>query len=145
MTSTNPIGRPEDRTTANTVDGQLDIFAQVDNTADHLLTPTERFERFHSNNPHVYDALVRLARRYHKATGEKQQSVKRLVEIARWDEKIRSRGDNDFEVNNSFAPYYARLIMLQEEDLDGVFEIRASAEADRWIAILRHYGKARAA
>lgn len=98
------------------------------------ITLTEKFEAFHELNPHVYTALVRLARRYRDATGEGKQSVQRLVEIARWDEKIRTKGRGDFEINNDFCAYYARLIMWQEPDLRDVFQLRRSDEADAWVA-----------
>lgn len=103
---------------------------------------TERFEAFHGENPHVYDALVRLARRYFQATGETKQSVQRLVEIARWDEKIRTHGAGSFELNNDFGAFYARLIMLLERDLRGVFQLRKAPEADAWIEYLRLFGEA---
>ena len=120
-------------------DMQFDLFSPV--PAAELkksLTVTERFEAFHEQHPHVYDTLVRLARRYFQATGEHDQSVQRLVEIARWDEKIRTGGESGFEINNSFRPFYARLIMWQEPDLAEVFETRVSPEADAWIAVLKH-------
>lgn len=96
----------------------------------------ERFEEFHQLNGHVYDLLVTLARRYRRATGEDKQSVQRLVEIARWDEAIRTRGEESFEINNDFRPFYARLIMWREEDLRGIFNLRRSHEADNWIAAI---------
>jgi hypothetical protein len=105
------------------------------------LTVTERFEAFHALNPHVYTTLVRLARRYKQATGEDKQSVQRLVEIARWDEKIRTHGENGFEINNDFRPFYSRLIMWRERDLRGVFDLRRAPEADAWIADLRGDGE----
>lgn len=104
------------------------------------LTLAERFERFHEQNPEVYAGLVRLARRFHRATGRRDQSVQRLTEILRWDEQIRTKGVEEFAVNNSFRAFYSRLIQLQEPDLDGTFVTRVSPEADRWIAIRRHFG-----
>lgn len=102
------------------------------------LSQSERFERFHAKNPHVYTALARLARRWRAATGRQKQSVQRLIEIARCDEDICT--GEDPEINNDHAAYYARLLMLQEPDLAGMFEIRRAPEADQWIAILRHVG-----
>lgn len=112
---------------------------------DNALTTTERFEEFHAENPHVYSTLVRLARRYREATGEEKQSVQRLVEIARWDEKIRTRGSEGFEINNDFRPYYSRLIMFLEPDLADVFELRRAPEAEAWIRGLRDEFRGRAA
>lgn len=123
---------------------QFDLFNQppepVTATAvdeDVNLSMPERFTEFHQKNPHVYRALVRLARRFIEATGRRNLGMQRLIEIARWDEQIRTRGEEDFEVNNSFCPYFSRLIMLRETDLNGVFETRRSDEADRWIALVK--------
>jgi hypothetical protein len=107
---------------------------QVRNTVDDELTTPERFELFHAANPHVYHTLVKLSRRFIDSTGQRRLAIQRVVEIARWDMQIATRGAEEFVINNSFTPYYARLIMLQEPDLTGVYEIRKSAEADSWAA-----------
>lgn len=129
--------RPDpDRATPDRTEPEFDLFNQprADDEADATLTASERFERFHAAHGHVYDAIVRLARRWRSATGRDQQGVKRLIEIARWDEGIRT--GEEPEINNSHAPYYARLIMLRESDLAEAFEIRRAAEPDAWIAAL---------
>lgn len=97
-------------------------------------TTAEKFEAHVRRDPHVYSVLTRLARRYQVATGEDQQSMQRIFEIARWDEKVRTKGEGDFELNNDFAAFYARLIMWLEPDLRGAFQIRRSVAADAWIA-----------
>lgn len=106
----------------------------LDDVPERPLTAPERFEEFHALNPHVYATLVRLSRRFIDATGRRKLAVQRVVEIARWDLQIATRGEEEFEINNSFTPYYARLIMLQEPDLDAVFDIRRAPEPDAWIA-----------
>jgi len=132
-----------------------DLFSQVeDNTApeavtqppaalpalpaDPPVTISERFEEFHRENPHVYDALVRLARRFIEATGKRKLGAQRLIEIARWDLEIATQGAEEFEINNTFRAFYARLIMWQEPDLDGVFDLRVAPEPDRWIALVKN-------
>lgn len=131
---------------------QLDIFTQVEDTPTSdsvthgpdslpVLPPVsmpERFAEFHRENPHVYRALVDLARRFVQATGKRKLAVQRLVEIARWDLEIATKGAEEFEVNNSFGAYYSRLIMWQEKDLEGVFNCRVAVEADRWIALVKN-------
>lgn len=98
----------------------------------------ERFEDFHRTNPHVYEALVRLARRFIEATGKRKLGAQRLIEIARWDLEIRTKGEDVYEINNDYAAFYARLVMYQEPDLAGVFDLRTSPNADRWIAQVRN-------
>ncbi|WP_218014527.1 hypothetical protein [Mycolicibacterium palauense] len=92
---------------------------------------SERFEQFHRDNPHVYRALVRLAREWVNRTGQRRLGIKTLYERARWDIAAEG-GTPDHRLNNDFTAFYARLIMRQESDLDGVFALRFS-EADQWI------------
>lgn len=82
----------------------------------------ERFERFHRNNPHVYAALVRLAREA-KAVGHRKIGIKMLVEVARWQLSMRTVGE-EFKIPNDYTAHYARMIMEREADLDGMFELR---------------------
>lgn len=85
-----------------------------------------KFQEFHKNNPHVYDILVRLARQA-KKTGKIKMSVVLLVQVARWELMFTTKSDDGYKINNSFTSRYARLIMENEEDLDGFFEIRQLA------------------
>lgn len=87
----------------------------------------DRFEEFHRENPAVYAELVRLARRW-TSGGRDRVGVALLMEVARWNLALRTRG-GDFKINNNFKPLYARLIMAQEPDLAGIFETRECREA----------------
>lgn len=100
-------------------------------------TLTERFEAFHAANPAFYGQLVHLTRRFRDRTG-RRCGIQRIIEVARFDVAIQTQTDEDFKVNNDFAAFYARLIMHQEADLVGFFELRRSAEADIWIALVKH-------
>jgi hypothetical protein len=94
-------------------------------------TIADRFEDFHRDNPRVYNTLVRLAREWVKTTGHGKLGIATLYERARWDIALETRSA-DYKLNNDFRAYYARLIMRRERDLDGLFDLRASA-ADAWI------------
>jgi hypothetical protein len=85
----------------------------------------QAFEDFHADNPRVYETLVRLAREWVTRTGRHRLGMKSLYERARWDIAI-ATSDPDFKINNSYTPYYARLIDEQESDLSGLFEFRRS-------------------
>lgn len=85
-------------------------------------TIREAFLRFHAENPQVYDELVRLAKRGKRA-GVTRIGIKMLFEVLRWRHALATGGD-DFKLNNNYHSYYARLIMRQESDLFGIFELR---------------------
>jgi len=91
---------------------------------------TESFEAFHSENPHVYDALVALALDMRRR-GMKRVSVDFVYQVARW-EVIKSTGDIEYKLNDHHRAFYARLIMVNEPELVDIFELRSS-EADEWI------------
>lgn len=81
-----------------------------------------QFKNFHRVNPHVYEQLKTLALRL-KNVGVKTYGIKALFEILRFNALLSV--DNNFQLNNNYAPLYARLLMKQEEELCGFFKIRA--------------------
>jgi hypothetical protein len=93
----------------------------------------ERFEQFHAENPRVYETLRNLARQWIASTGRTKLGMKALFERARWELVIATK-DPDFVLNNNFTAYYARLLMHQESDLAGLFDLRRS-DADEWLAL----------
>jgi hypothetical protein len=82
----------------------------------------DAFTRFHRENPHVYLELVRMSRQL-VAHGHEKIGIGMLFEVLRWRHMLQTTGDT-FKLNNNYRSYYARLIMLSEPDLRGVFELR---------------------
>jgi hypothetical protein len=82
----------------------------------------KRFLKFHAENEHVYKLLVRFAREA-KASGRESWGMKAIYERARWEVAIVTKG-TEFKLSNDFTSRYARLIMQQEADLAGFFDIR---------------------
>lgn len=82
----------------------------------------DAFWSFHTENPHVYELLVRLAREWRRTVGDKL-GIKALFERARWESRIVTRGE-EYSLNNNYTAFYARLIMAQERDLKGIFNLR---------------------
>lgn len=113
----------------------LDDFTQQDllDLLCHTPDAARRFREFHDANPHVYRILVDLAREWVRRTGRHRVGIRALMERARWELSIQTT-DEAPVLNNSWSPYYARLIMRQEPDLDGLFELRRAA-ADRGIGV----------
>ena len=79
------------------------------------------FNIYHRRNPSVYSKLLELSLRL-KRVGASKYGMKALFEILRFNALLQS--DKKFELNNSYAPYYARLLMKNEPLLDGFFRIR---------------------
>lgn len=82
----------------------------------------QKFEEFHEANPEVYNELTKLAREL-KVKGRDKYGIKSLFEVIRWHRALTTIGD-DFKLNNNHAPFYARLIMSKEADLEEFFNIR---------------------
>lgn len=82
----------------------------------------ESFMDFHHGNPHVYRALVSLARQW-KDAGHERCSMDMLFHRLRWDYGIETRGDT-FRLNDHFTSRYARLISANEPDLAPMFATR---------------------
>lgn len=87
------------------------------------LTIQERFEKFHNDNPHVYEALKRLAFEA-KQAGKNKIGVDLLVQVARWELIMNTDTNDKFKISNSYTSRYARLMMEQEPELEGLFELR---------------------
>lgn len=82
-----------------------------------------RFLAFHQANPHVYEAIVHYAREA-KAAGARRVGMAAIFERLRWDDLIATGGSCGFRLNDQHTSRYARLVMAQEPDLAGLFEIR---------------------
>lgn len=84
----------------------------------------ERFQEFHSDHPEVYEQLVQLARTWVRHGGGKL-GIATLFERLRWEWQVTGLTDSQgYKLNNNYRAHYARIIMDQEPDLVGIFEIR---------------------
>jgi hypothetical protein len=87
-------------------------------------TIAEAFDRFHSANPWVYDALVKLARDLRRR-GRDRVGIGMLFEVLRWQWFMTTTdAASDFKLNNNYRSRYARLIMDREPDLADMFSTR---------------------
>jgi len=71
----------------------------------------------------VYRELVRMAREL-RAKGHERIGIRMLWEVCRWSRMLQIDRVGDYLMNDHFTAPIARLIMQQEPDLAGVFEIR---------------------
>jgi hypothetical protein len=94
-------------------------------------TLEERFQAFHTANPWVFRALVRLARQWITETGRTHVGIATLFERLRWEWDAATTDESGYKLNNSYRSRYARLIMTQEADLSDLFETRELATERR--------------
>jgi hypothetical protein len=97
-------------------------------TTGQRLTNRQRFEAFRRANPHVEKKIVEVGRDLLRR-GFRTCGIKLIFERLRWLAAIETKSDG-FTLNNTYAPFYARLVMENHEDLRGFFRLRES-EADR--------------
>jgi hypothetical protein len=81
------------------------------------------FKDFHAEHPEVYWQLVKLARTW-QTNGTAKLGIATLFEVLRWNSHLNPAHDGGYKLNNNYRALYARLIMEQEPDLNGLFEIR---------------------
>ena len=104
---------------------QLDLFdRKIVPVAAKGLNLDERFARFIELNGHVYAAFVMLTREYLAGTNRSRVGAKAVYEILRWQFGIRTRGESDYNLDNSYVSRLARLAAEKESDLRNVFEFR---------------------
>lgn len=85
----------------------------------------QRFWEFHTKHPDVYEQLVDLCREWRRA-GRGRWSIKGAFEVLRWQRHIDGLPDEHeaWKLNNNYHSRYARLLMEQNPDLEGLFELR---------------------
>lgn len=88
----------------------------------HRARLEEEFQDFHADNPHVYEHLVKFARRAKRA-GAQKIGIATLYERLRWSFGLDTTTTHP-KLNNNHRAFYARLIMAQCPDLQGFFELR---------------------
>lgn len=83
-----------------------------------------KFQEFHKKNPEVYKHFVRITREAHNK-GKKTLSIWLVANVVRWYVNMNTEDPNsEFKISNDYLSRYARLIMRQEPDLDGIFKIK---------------------
>lgn len=83
----------------------------------------QAFWRFHRANPRVYELLVRYARQA-VAAGRGHFGIRMIWERLRWYVLVETQDPTGIKLNDHFHSRYARLVMLQEDDLGHLFETR---------------------
>jgi hypothetical protein len=92
----------------------------------------KRFQSFHLENPDVYKLFEQYSLEV-KHSGRKKYSAWTILQVIRWQKDLKTKG-NLFKINNDFIALYARLLMEQNSELEGFFEIREMKKSKRKIS-----------
>jgi len=82
----------------------------------------DRFKKFHSKNPQVFEEFKRLSFEM-RSTGRKKYGSSSIFEVMRWHRALKTNEDV-FELNNDFRSIYTRLMIFKYPEFAGFFELR---------------------
>jgi len=89
----------------------------------------EGFLRFHGNNPHVLDELIKRAEQKMK-DGYPHYDLKTIIGEMRWDQfketkRIGIKSTDKVTINNNHVAWYARLMVALFPEFGDFFELRS--------------------
>lgn len=86
---------------------------------------TFAFLSMHRANPHLFLAFLEEARAAARA-GREHYSAKQIAENIRWNTGLKTfgRGAGEYKINNNWTSYYARLLVLFDDRLMGLFGMK---------------------
>lgn len=73
------------------------------------------FEKFHAQNPKVYDLVDRFTREA-IAAGFTNYSMSAIIERVRWHTSVETKSEDGLKIANAHRAYYARLWMRFNKD-----------------------------
>jgi hypothetical protein len=82
-----------------------------------------QFVSFHNSNLHVYRQIVDQARAFRKKRPQGVIGIALIYNLMRWENALSTVGDK-YKLRNDFMPFYARLVMVKNPDLKGVFKVK---------------------
>lgn len=90
----------------------------------------ERFYRYHSANPDVAEWFISAAQLLRREEHLERYSIGALFEKIRWDVRIGIIKADGLRIPNDFQSCYARLVLMRDPNLCGLFELRRISNAD---------------
>ena len=82
----------------------------------------DQFERFHDENPRVFEELLQLARKL-RGRGHRSYSMDALMHVVRFHRHIDTT-DPDFKINNNYSSRYSRKMTNEHPEFVGFFHTR---------------------
>lgn len=81
----------------------------------------QKWWAYHKRNPQVYEGFKQKA--LMAARKKRRFSAMAIIQILRWETSV--EGDDEFKINNNYAPYYARLFEIEHPEHKGFFVKRS--------------------
>lgn len=103
------------------LDEQFDLFSN-DPLKGYDDESKKSFWDYHAQNPMIYEKLKIYAKQL-KDTGRRQFGIRAIFERIRWDMYL-EYNKSDFKINNTYSPFYARLLIFDFPEFEGFFETR---------------------
>lgn len=91
-------------------------------------TLTERFERYHRDNPQVYYFFKRFTFEV-IITGKTKISHWLIINRIRWETEVEINTIEPFRISNDFIALYARLFMKEHPQYAGIFNTKEMKNA----------------
>jgi hypothetical protein len=91
--------------------------------AEYPSKVVDRFTRWHSQNPNIFERFKELARKI-RSTGKKKYGARCIVEKIRYDLDERTVGEDVFEINSDYVPMLARLLIDEDPTFETFFSLR---------------------
>jgi len=86
-----------------------------------------RFYRYHEENPHVADWFLSAAQALQKEQHRTRYAIGALTERIRWDIRAGVIKTDGFRISNDIRACYARVILMRDPSLCGLFMLKQSA------------------
>lgn len=81
------------------------------------------WKNYHRANPRVFDLFITYANAAREA-GRKRIGARLVGERIRWFARVEANSEDAYLINDHHWPYYARLAMLVDSRLEGLFSRR---------------------
>jgi hypothetical protein len=87
-------------------------------------TIQEAFLEYHQANPHVYARLEQLSQEFIDL-GVRRIGIDLFINQVRYERIRTTRDAQGFKINQNFSSRYARLLLDNNPDWEGLFELRS--------------------
>ena len=87
-------------------------------------TIEEAFEKFHNDNPRIYQLFVKFALYLIRDKQKKKISSQLIIVRIRWEIYVETESDDNYRISNNYTPYYARLFIKQFPEYKDYFVLR---------------------
>ena len=90
----------------------------------------DKFNDWFPANMHVINRFEQEALYLKRRGNRKRYSVYTIREKLRWDSLVKENSDLDYKLNNNYSPCVARILMILNTEMDGMFALRQEQPQD---------------